>query len=190
MSDQIVSLSAEVERLNDKVCETFRGLSAEQLNWKPNPKNWSIAQCLEHLIVTNDLYFENIQKVADGNHSNNFYSKVPLATGIIAWGMKKVLSPDFRPKIKTFNIFEPTKSEVSANILEDFGENQKRFISLMEATKDLDVKKIKVAEPIGAAVNLKLIDAFEILLVHEKRHFNQAKRVMESEGFPKGGETK
>lgn len=186
----MVSFIGEVEKVNDKVSEAFIGLSAKQLNWKPNPKSWSIAECLEHLIVTNNLYFENIQKVADRTHQNNIYSKVPLVTGIIAWGMKKVLSPDFHPKVKTLKMFEPKQSEVSADILKDFDENQKRFISLMEATKDLDVRQIKIAEPIGAAVNLKLIDAFEILLVHEKRHFNQAKRVMESEGFPQIGENK
>ena len=173
-----------VRTLSDEVSEAFRGLSAKQLNWKPSPANWSIAQCLEHLVVTNDLYFENIQKVADGTHRNNFYSKIPVASGIIAWGMKKVLRPDFRPKMKTLKMFKPSRSELSENILEVFATNQSRFISLMKATKDLDVKKIKIAEPIGAAVTLRLIDAFEILLVHEQRHFNQAKRVAEVQGFP------
>ena len=190
MPNEVENFISNAVTVNDEIQNTFGGLSNEQLNWKLNEKEWSIAQCLEHLVVTNDLYFENIQKVADGTHSNNFYSKVPLATGLVGWGMKKVLSPDFRPKVKTLKMFEPAQSQVSANILEDFEKNQKRFVSLMEATEGMDVERIKIAEPIGAAVNLKLIDAFEILLVHEKRHFNQAKRVRESDGFPESGENK
>lgn len=184
MANPMSELILGVRMLSDEVSEEFKRLSASQLNWKPSSTNWSIAQCLEHLIITNNLYFINIQKVADGAHQNNFYSKFPLAPRVIAWGMKKVFSPDFRPKVKTFEMFKPPQSEVSEDILEHFEENQNRFVSLIEATKDLDTKQIKVAEPIGAAVNLRLIDAFEVLLFHEKRHFNQAKRVIETEGFP------
>ena len=185
MSAEVEKLINESQIISDKVLETFGDLSAEQLNWKPNENAWSIAQCLEHLIVTNDLYFENIQKVTDGTHRNNIFSKIPFATDIISFGMKKILSPDWKGKMKTFKMFEPSFSEVSEDILERFGENQNKFITLMEATKDLEIRKIKIAEPIGSAVNLRLIDAFEILVVHEQRHFNQAKRVLEIEEFPK-----
>lgn len=183
MSKQFSDLISSIKIIRKEVQTTFGKLSNEQLNWKPNEKEWSIGKCLEHLIVTNNLYFENIQKVADGTHQNNFYSKVPIVPNVIGIIMKKVLAPEWKLKMKTFKMFKPSFSEVSDSILEGFDENQNRFIGLMEATKDLDVHRIKVAEPIGSAVNISLNDAFEILVVHEKRHFNQAKRVMESKEF-------
>ena len=185
MSKPISSFIATVEIIDDEVRQTFGELSKEQFNWKPNPKSWSIAQCLEHLIVTNDLYFENIQKVADGTHRNNLFSKIPFVTDLIGFGMKKILSPDWKMKMKTFEMFKPSYSDVSESILEDFSKHQEKFIALMESTKDLDCREIKVAEPIGVAVNLRLIDAFEVLVVHEQRHFNQARRVLEMEKFPR-----
>ena len=35
----------------------FGSLTNEQLNWKPNSTVWSIAQNLDHLIVTNESYY-------------------------------------------------------------------------------------------------------------------------------------
>ncbi len=184
MSNKVNDLIENAKVIDEEIQTTFGGLSAKQLNWKPAENSWSVAQCLEHLVVTNDLYFENIQKVADGTHRNNFFSGIPFTTDIIGFVMKKVMSPDWKPKMKTLKMFKPSFSDVSENVLENFSKNQSRFIGLMEASKNLNYGKIKVAEPIGRAVNLRLVDAFEVLVVHEQRHFNQAKKVMELENFP------
>ncbi len=178
MNNQIDNFIANAKIINDEVRETFGKLSAEQLNWKPNESEWSVGQGFDHLITTNNLYFENIQKVADGIHVNNWFSAIPFVPKLIGTMLKKAVSPDSPRKIKTFSMFEPTSSDISETIIEDFGENQERLISLMEATIDLNLKKIKIPEPISIAVNVSLIDAFEILVIHEKRHFNQAKRVL------------
>lgn len=182
--NEIQVLIENADAFNDEINSTFGSLSAAQLNWKPDVSVWSIAQCLEHLIVTNDLYFENIRKVADGTHKNNLFSKIPLIPDIVAFGMKKVLGPNWKGKMKTFKMFEPKSSEFSEKILGDFSEHQAKFIDLMTATKNLDYRGIIVAEPIGAAVNIRLVDAFEVLVLHEKRHFNQAKRILGNPGFP------
>ncbi len=175
----------ELQNISADVQKTFGKLLAEQINWKPNAENWSVGQCFEHLIVTNKLYFPNIQKVIDGTHRNNFFSKIPFATDLIAVLMKNSLNPEQKRKMKTFKIFEPSASNVSETIFEDFAENQQELIEKVKAVNGFDLHKIKISEPLSIALNLRLDDAFEILAMHEKRHFKQAERVMESEGFPK-----
>jgi DinB superfamily len=174
---------SDLKRISAKAKQTFGTLSAEQINWKPNPESWSIAQCFEHLIVTNNLYFPNIQKVINGTHRNNFFSKIPFATNLIAVAMKNALNPDQKRKMKTFKVFEPSTSNVSPTIIEEFVENNQKLIEMIEACKDFDLHKI--AEPLSVALNLRLDDAFEILAMHEKRHFKQAERVLETGEFPK-----
>ena len=41
------ALSRELESVTAGVQSEFKGLSAEQLNWKPGAEAWSIGQCLE-----------------------------------------------------------------------------------------------------------------------------------------------
>jgi hypothetical protein len=184
MAANISNVCADLERVPDDAGSAFGALTSEQLNWKPSEKEWSIAQCFEHLIVTNELYFPNIQAVIDGEHRNNLYSKVPFVTDLIAAAMKYSMNPKQRRKMKTFSMFEPSTSDVTDTIIEDFAANQQRLIDMAAAVKHLDISRIKIAEPLSPALNLRLIDAFEILAMHARRHFDQAKRVMETPGFP------
>ena len=175
---QFANIIFELNQLAENTKKTFGHLSAKQLNWKPNAKNWSIGQCFEHLIVTNNLYFPNIQKVIDGKHRNNFFSMIPFVPDLIAILMKNSLNPDQTRKMKTFKIFEPTASHISEKIFEDFADNQQKLIEMIKSTRDFDINKIKIAEPLSIALNIRLSDTFEILAMHEKRHFRQAERVL------------
>lgn len=185
MNSDISKLIAEAQKIAEDARQNFGNLSAGQLNWKPDAKSWSVGQCFEHLIITNNLYFPNIQKVVDGKHRNNFFSKIPFSTDLIAALMKNSLHPDQKRKMKTFGIFEPAASNISETIFEDFAENQQKLIEMIKAVEALDLHKIKIAEPLSSALNLRLDDAFEILIIHEKRHFRQAERVLQTKGFPK-----
>lgn len=185
MKPELAKLIGDAKSIAENSVQTFGGLSGEQINWKPNAKDWSVGQCFEHLIVTNELYFPNIQKVVDGAHRNNFFSKIPFAVDLIAGLMKNSLKPEQPRKMKTFKIFEPAASDIADTIIADFSAHQQKLIALIEAANDFDIHQIKIAEPLSATLNLRLNDAFEILVMHEKRHFQQSARVMQNAAFPK-----
>lgn len=185
MKSNFAEMISEAEKIAEDSEASFGQLNGAQINWKPNEKTWSVGQCFEHLIVTNELYFSNIQKVLDGTHRNNFFSKIPFATGLTAALMKNSLNPNQKRKMKTFKIFEPAASNISEKIVENFIEHQQKLISMIASAKDLDARKIKIAEPLSPALNLRLDDAFEILLMHERRHFFQAEIVTKEANFPK-----
>lgn len=54
----------------------------------------------------------------------------------------------------------------------------------MKSTEHLDLEKIVISSPVTSAVTYSLMDAYRIIVVHEQRHFQQAKRVIEETGFP------
>jgi plasmid rolling circle replication initiator protein Rep len=183
MTKQFLDLIKETEKIAEKAKQTFGFLNSEQLNRKLSAESWSIGQCFEHLIVTNKLYFPNIQRVINGKHQNNFFSKIPFAVDLIAVLMKNSLKPEQKRKMKTFKIFEPSLSNISETIIEDFAENQRILIDLMKNLESFDVHQIKISEPLSMMLNLRLKDAFEILILHEERHFQQAQRVLKILGF-------
>src|SRR2546421_5238708 len=54
------TIVSEAEKNSDAARAVAADLSEAQLNWKPSPEQWSIAQCLEHLAITSrkfDSYF-------------------------------------------------------------------------------------------------------------------------------------
>lgn len=66
----------EIDKITLDAELLFSELSGEQLNWKPNPQTWSIAQNLEHLIVVNETYYPVLSALKKGAY------KKPLAASI------------------------------------------------------------------------------------------------------------
>jgi len=54
----------------------------------------------------------------------------------------------------------------------------------MKATEHLDLERIIISSPVTSVVTYSLMDAYRVIVVHEHRHFQQAKRVTEESGFP------
>src|ERR1041385_6320911 len=61
-ADLLNTIAFEAEKNNDAARLVTDDLNEAQLNWKPSPEQWSIAQCLEHLAAATrgfDPYFAN-----------------------------------------------------------------------------------------------------------------------------------
>jgi hypothetical protein len=67
MRERIEGLIDELGRVTGETRAAFGSLSRGQLNWEPAADGWSIAQCLEHLIVINSLYFPLLASMRDGS---------------------------------------------------------------------------------------------------------------------------
>ena len=51
--NDLSTVLAEGRLVADETRRAFGQLSAEQVNWKPSEAEWSIGQCLDHLIISN-----------------------------------------------------------------------------------------------------------------------------------------
>ena len=47
------------------------------------------------------------------------------------------------------------------------------------------VRGLKVTSPVSPVATYSLLDAYRIVVAHERKHFEQARRVTQAEGFPK-----
>jgi hypothetical protein len=54
----------------------------------------------------------------------------------------------------------------------------------MRATSDADLRGLKVTSPVSAVATYSLLDAYRIVVAHERKHFEQARRVTRAQGFP------
>ncbi len=75
---------------------------------------------------------------------------------------------------------------MDAAVIEQFAAHQGELAELMRATAaGVDLKRTVVTSPVSGFVTYSLLDAFRIVVMHERRHFAQARRVTEAEGFPR-----
>ena len=59
-------LMGELQAADQQAERLARGLNRKQLNWRPKPGAWSIGQCLEHLLIANEIYLPAISSSLDG----------------------------------------------------------------------------------------------------------------------------
>lgn len=178
MGTQIDDWIARIDHYSHEFEGSFRGLDQKTLNTKPSPEEWSIAQCLDHLIRTNEKYFPIFKALANGSHRNRTWAKFPGVSGMFGNMLKKAVSEEINRKSKTFPPFEPSQSELPANILDRFLAQQETLKSAFLQLKNVDLKANKITSPVSKVVVYSAEDACEIVVSHEGRHLNQARNVL------------
>ena len=156
----------------------FGSLTSEQLNWKPNSNTWSIAQNLDHLIVVNETYYPVFASLKAGTYKKPFIAKIGFMVSFLGKTVLKAVQTDRKKKMKTFPIWEPTTSNVS-DILNRFQIHQNDLIQKIETAKGLAENGVVISSPANRNIVYKLKTAFDIIVSHEQRHFEQAKETLQ-----------
>lgn len=188
MDERITSIISDMNAVAEDAKATFGSLTNEQLNWKPADKSWSVAQCLDHLIKTNEQFYPEFAKLAAGTRKNTFWQNVSPLTG---WGgrflIKAVSEDSKKAKAPSKAIVPP--SDIEERIVERFCDHVADVNRRIDTVADVDRKKTVVTSPFLAIFTYTLDDAYTVLVEHSKRHIRQAKRVMEADGFPASTES-
>jgi hypothetical protein len=179
-------LAAQFQNINNDVDKNIAPLSEEQLNWKPSLQTWSIAQCLEHLIVNNTNYFKSFDAIVNDAYRQTFWQRSSPFTN---WFEKKLLeftAPDPKTKVKAPPSFSPSKTFIYKNIVQRFLDQQEKLLQYFQKLEPLaNSKKIIVSSPFSGLVTFKLDTLLLALVNHEQRHINQADKVLHHSQFPK-----
>ncbi|HEY2963579.1 MAG TPA: DinB family protein [Pyrinomonadaceae bacterium] len=184
MTGELDKLISNARMIADDARASFGKLSAEQLNWKPSAERWSVAQCFDHLLTSNRGFLPIIESVRSGKRKTRFLERLPVLPGLAGKLLIKSLDPASTRKLKSPKNFEPAQSNISATIIDDFVAQQEQVIEGMKSTSHLDLEKIVITSPAAAAITYSLMDAYRIIVVHEQRHLQQAKRVADEPAFP------
>ncbi len=180
MNNKIIS---ELQTISENTQKTFGKLASAQINWKPSAEGWSVGQCFEHLIKTNELFYGKLDEIADGKQKNSFLESYSPLSGFFGNLLIGSLKKDGRKfKAPTQKIVPP--SEVDPNIIEIFAAHQSELIGKINRSETVDWQKIKITSPFMSLMTYRLTDGLQIVVEHEKRHFRQAERVTQTDGFP------
>jgi len=162
----------------------FGSLNGGQLNWKSDPENWSIAQCLEHIVVVDTLYFPVFEKISEGSYDMSFWEKwSPFSTGFGRMLVNQMNEKVTR-KFRSPRSFRPDTRPIGPEVITRFSKHQDTLIQFVEKLDTGHAEKIRITSPASRLVTYSLADALQMLVQHQYRHLNQALRVKNSNGFP------
>lgn len=177
-------LLTEAEAIARDVQSTFGNLNVDQLNWKPSADKWSVAQCLDHLIAANKEMLSVFDPIIAGTKQSSFLERMPVLPGLMGRLLLNAVSPQGKQKVKAPRASTPSTSKLGSNVLIQFDSIQQEVCRKFRAIEHVQADKIIVTSPFASVVVYNLLDAARIIVAHERRHFEQAQRVMAAEGFP------
>lgn len=170
--------------LIDTANEQFCGLSEAQISWKPSEEKWSICECIEHLVVTHKLYnskLKKLQPIVEHPGEGSLKFKHTFSGRMIL----KYVDPNSTTRAKTFKVFKPSMRQINKNIIGSFCEEVETMILFAEQLHGADLRKIKISSPVSKLLKMNIGDALLINLYHDKRHLNQAEKILNDTNFPK-----
>ncbi len=174
--DQLRSAAREI------VVETrslVHDLSDAQLMWRPAPEKWSIAECFEHLITLNGLYFPLLSDAIDAAPTS---SESAYRPGWFERMFVRAVGPSGRA-VRTSRVFTPPSASPSAP--ERFCDAQDTLVELLDRAHGRDLRRVKVTSPALSLLRLRADAALEMVVAHERRHLNQARTVRDDPSFPR-----
>lgn len=164
-------------------------LSEKQLNWRPNPGIWSIAEVLAHLNSYARYYHPTIQRKIESTRFRNVkedFMSSPL--GKSAWkSMKLGRLNNVKRKFKAPKGHNPTIDTdlVKGTEVQDFIEQQNELMRIIESSAEVNVRKVKIPISISKIVRLRLGDALLFITYHNERHMQQILNLKTHKNFPK-----
>lgn len=107
MNNFIQNWIAEISSETDRVNKLFQKLTLEELNAQPAPNKWSIGELVEHLIVSNKLYFSTFKLIANNTHKNPRFISYQFLPRLIGKLVLQSITPITKRKFKTVEVFKP-----------------------------------------------------------------------------------
>lgn len=168
----------QIDQTTSDFIMTFGVLSKEALNYKPSSQVWSIAQNIHHLVVINETYFPVLDSLKRNDYKLPWIGKINFLVNFFGKVVLNAVNPDRRKKMKTFPIWEPASSDFEISILKDFSVHQQKLKQYIVDSKDFLENGAVISSPANKNIVYKLDRAFDIIVTHERRHFEQAKELL------------
>jgi hypothetical protein len=171
--------AAELQASRKVLLDAIRGLSPAQWNFKPAPGRWSVAECAEHIAVTEDFYYDLVanqlaRSPAAPEKKSEAAGKDSLVLNTMAdRGSKRVTGESLEPK---------GRWKAPEAFATHFNPRHDRLIDYVNSTSDSLRDRFRAHRAVG------LIDGYQWILLasgHVRRHTAQIEEVKADPGFPR-----
>jgi hypothetical protein len=165
----------ELRAADARAVALAKPLTTVQLNWRPSPAEWSVGQCLDHLLVTNRVYLPPITAALQHAPRKTVQEITPGWFG--RWFIRTYIAPSpASKKAKAPSKITPV-SEVDATILDRFLASNEETRRMFERAGEVDVNHVRFKNPFVPLLRFTIGTGLEIIAKHQDRHLLQAERV-------------
>ena len=162
----------------------FGSLSARQLNWRPDVPQWSAAQCFDHLLTVNRLIVDAADTALSARATRTIWQRLPALPRVLGRMLIRSQSPDGKRRFVAPATARPSSSEIAPDVVQRFVSAQADVVRKIRALDESEADRTIMTSPFASVITYSVLDAYRLLFAHECRHFEQARRVTQAQGFP------
>ena len=175
----------EIDEIAREAQSTFGGLDEPQLNWRPDATRWSVAQCFEHLLTANRLMLRSAEDALDETRPRSVWQRLPVLPGVLGRVMIRSQAPNGARKYTAPSKARPTTSAIAPDVIDRFVARHQDAATWVQSLEERRAARAIMTSPFLRVVTYSVLDGLRLVVAHDRRHLEQARRVMRSPGFPR-----
>jgi len=179
----LADVEAEFAAIARDTQSLFSRLDERQLNWQPAAKSWSVAQCFDHLLNANREMFQAVDAATDVARRPTVWQRLPVLPSFFGRMLIRSQMPEATRKFTAPRKAHPASSAIDPRIVERFVAHQHEAASRVRSLGGRDVARIIMVSPFVSFITYSVLDGCRLMVTHERRHFEQARRVTQEPGF-------
>lgn len=171
----------ELVNLQNAIDQHLGNISLQKFNFKPNPKSWSVAECMQHLLLVYAKYRPTLVSAFAKADIPKSEREVDYRPSWVGKQFMKFVNPDKIRKFPAPPILQPTKgTSYELSLIQDFKAYLAEVQSFIMRTdaENIDFQKIKIRTSISSWLRFNLGDYFHVETMHSRRHFAQMLRTI------------
>jgi hypothetical protein len=185
------SLPDELRRIQDDLDDNERraaallsGLDDAAVNWRPDDRSWSTAQCIDHLNVAARVYQMAMEPALDAARTKGRTRRGPIRPGWFERWFLASLEPPPKRKLPAPSKIVPAMRGNRDELLEEFRRQHANVSELIRAFAGLDLGSIRFQNPFIPILRFTVGTGLLVIPAHERRHLWQAEQLRTRQGFP------
>jgi len=176
MNPQLKHLQIDLERASKRVHALTAEVPEEQWDLRPGPDRWSVAECIEHLIITSTESLPPIRKALTGMEGQRSVTSRRYRRDFLGWLIWKSQAETTAMRSRTAAGFVPTGGVRRQEATKLWDGLQRELLELVGLADGLPLGSTKIPSAFNGRVKYNLFSALSILAVHQHRHLGQAER--------------
>jgi hypothetical protein len=162
----------------------FGALNARQLNWRPDATRWSVGQCLEHLLTTNRLMCSRADDALNPAHPRTVWQRLPGLPAMFGKLLVRSQAPQATRKYQAPTPARPSTSDIATDVVQRFVTQHREAVERVAALDEARAARVIMSSPFARVITYSVLDGWRLILAHDRRHVEQARRVTQAAEFP------
>jgi hypothetical protein len=157
--------------------ELATALTEAQFQAPPRTGGWSIAHCIEHLVLTGHAFAGKWDAALKRARANGYHDSRSFQ---YSWWQRAVLratEPPYRLKTRTAQPFLPCSRRSMQETIYRFLSMHQEIGKHLNNSWDVNTEGTRVQSPFASWICYPLGFSFDLALAHERRHLWQARQV-------------